>query len=178
MALEGLDELTRDQLAQLALSMSGNAKTRKQFLKLTKEVAPGTPIPEIDNESELDSKLAAERERYDKLEQRMNDNELKAKLGSAKKAAMETYGLDDEQMKSMEEMIGKGELPADYKWASQLYKQQLDQAAPTAYGSSGWGPAELPANEGLMENPDKWAKSTAHQMIDDMHKKGHSFSNS
>ena len=178
MALEGPDDTTRDQLAQLALSMSGNAKTRKQFLKLTKEVAPGTPIPEIDAESELEKRLAEEREAREKLEQRLNETELKAKLGSAKRAAMETYGLDDEHMKSMEEMIGKGELPADYKWASQLYKQQLDQAAPTTYGSSVWGPAELPGNEGLMENPDKWAKTTAHQMIDDMHKKGHTFSNS
>jgi len=177
MALEGLDPLTVQELAQLSLSMAGNPKTRKQFLKLTKEVSPGTPIPELDTESQVEARLAEEREARQKLEEKIDQTELKRNLSEARKRTMETYELSDEDMTKMEEMIGKKELPADYKWAAQLYRQQIQDDAPTTYGSSGWGPAELPAHEGLLEDPHRWAQQTAHSMIDEIKKKGHSFSN-
>ena len=178
MALEGFDEKTRDELAQLALQMAGGEKTRKRFLELTKEVHPGTPIPEIDQERAIESRLAEARKADHERIQKLEDNELRRTLADRRGAAMQAHQLSEDDMKKVEEMIGKKELPADYTWAAQLYKQQVDQAAPTTYGSGGFGHAELPTNEDLLVNPDKWATSTAHEMIDQMRNKGHTFSNS
>lgn len=172
MSLENLDERTRDELASLALRLSSNKKTRKDFLKLAKQEAPNMPIPELDQEAELDTRMKAEAEERQKLASEFADYKAKAEFKDQRSRVMQEYSYSEDQMTQMEEMIKKGELPADYNWASKLFKQQIEPVGGTNYGSD-WGPAELPAHEGLLENPDRWAQSTAHAMIDDMRSKGH-----
>lgn len=176
MSLEGLDDATVKQLAELSLSMAGNEKTRKQFLKLTKEVAPGTPIPELEWESSMDARLKKEREEIDGKLQKLEEAEFKRNVETQRSRVMEENQLSPEDMEKLDKMIADKELPADYKWAGRLYKQQIEPVEPTNYGSSGYGPAELPMHEGLLDNPDKWASKTAHDVIDQLQKKGHTFS--
>ena len=88
---------------------------------------------------------------------------------------MEKSGLSAEDVTKMEEMMKKGELPADYKWAGQIFKAQNSPAAPTSYGSNGYvGPLSLERNakalDGLLENEHDWSVRTAHGMIDEMQK--------
>ena len=174
--LDNLSDDTRDELAALALKISGNAKTRKGFLGLVKEVAPETPIPEIDEVKAVDERIAAEREAREKFEKEQRDRWFADDLAKKKSDARAKYGLDEAGMAKMEEMMKKGELPADYGWAAALYKQQTEQAAPTNYGSSGYGPLDLEHNakqmEGLLEDTDNWASRTAHALIDDIQKRG------
>ena len=163
-----LPEQTRDELADITMRLSGNKGTRKEFLSLLKKVAPETPIPELDSEAALEERLAAERkanqERWDKLEQ----EKLQERL--AKQKAEFTAGMTDEQVKQMETMMEKGELPADYKWGSQLFRQQIEPVAGSTYssGNQGWGPFDLPSAEGLMDNEQNWSLRTAHQIVDEM----------
>jgi hypothetical protein len=174
--LQNLTDETRDELASLALKISGNKKTRKGFLGLVKEVAPDTPIPEIDEVNAVEAKLASEREAREKFEKEQRDRWFSEDLAKKKAEAKAKHGLDDAGMAKMEEMMKKGELPADYGWAAPLFKQQTEVSAPTNYGSGGHGPLDLERHaaglEGLMEDTDNWASRTAHALIDDIQRKG------
>ena len=169
--IESLSDDTRDELAQLALALSGNPKTRKGLLGLVKEAAPGTPIPELDEPARMEALLAKDREERLKFEQSQNDKWLQRDLGERKQGVMSKYGLNDEQMKTMEERMGKKELPHDYEWAARLYTQEIEPVGATNYGSGGYGPFEMPAADGLLENESNWSLKTAHQLIDEIQKK-------
>ena len=72
-----LDENTTQELANLALAMSSNPKTRKAFLKLTKEVNPNTPIPEIDVEDQITARVGEVEKRYEEKFQKLDQDRLK-----------------------------------------------------------------------------------------------------
>lgn len=165
-------------LAQLSLRMSGNQKTRSGFLGLVKEVAPNTPIPELDTQTAFAAELAKRDEKIAAMEKAQQDRDFSASLAAQKNEARSKYALSDEEVVKMEEMMKKGELPADYRFAPALFKQQTESTVPTNYGSGGYGPLDLnhaaqqKGFEGLMEDPDNWANRTAHGMIDDVQRKG------
>ncbi len=170
--LEHVSEETRDELASLALRLSGNKETRKGFLGLVEKAAPGTPIPELEFERRLQEETKPLREQLEKTENSFNDFKLGAQMVEQKNQVMRKYGFTETDMTKMEEKMGKKELPTDYDFAARLFKQELEVAPPTTYGSSGYGPFALEKNakalDGLMENENDWAISQAHSMIDDM----------
>lgn len=175
--LDNLTDETRDELAALALRLSGNKKTRKGFLGLVKEAAPDTPIPEIDEVNAVEEKLAAERKARETFEQEQRQRWLQEDLGKTKAQVAQKFGLSDEDVSKMEKMMTEKQLPADYNWAAPLYKQQLDAATPTNWGDDGgYGPLDIENSakgiDGLMDDTDNWASRTAHAMIDDMKKRG------
>lgn len=166
-----LDPKTRDELAGLALALSSGKGTRPKFLNLVREAAPDTPIPELDTQAAVEAAVRGERDARLKLEGEFRDYRLQNEMGAQKKAVQGKHGLSDDDMKKMEEMMGKKELPADYEFAARLYRQQIEPVTPTEYGRSGYGPADLPSDEGLMEDPDRWSLSNAHNLIDELRAK-------
>ncbi len=165
-------------LAAVSLRLGGNQKTRKGFLGLIKDVAPETPIPELDGAAAMEAALAKRDDEIAALRQSMKDKEFSEGLAAQKNEARAKFGLSDEDVAKMEEMMKKGELPADYRFAPALYKQQTESATPTNYGTGGYGPLDLgraaqaEGFEGLMEDPDNWSLRNAHSMIDDIQRKG------
>ena len=111
--INNLSDEMRDELAQLAIALSNNKKTRKGFLGLVKEAAPDTPIPEIDGANALEERLSAERAAREKFEAEQRDRWLQQDLGARKTNVKDKYGLTEDQMKTMEERMGKKELPTD-----------------------------------------------------------------
>lgn len=174
--LENLSDETRDELASLAMKLSGNPKTRKGFLGLVKEASPDTPIPEIDVDNRIQAEFAKRDAELLKREQKLDSDRLAADLGRKKQGVMEKYGLDETHMKTIEDRMVKKDLPSDYEFAGRLFKNELDQAPPTTYGTSGYGPLNLKSNaegfKGLMDNEQAWSLETAHGIIDELQKKG------
>lgn len=174
--LENVSEETRDQLAQTMLLIGNNAKTRKTVLGAIKTVNPSAIIPELDEPARFEAELAKRDQAVEKLSNDFRDYRLTNELTAKKSQAMEKFGLAAEDMTKVEGMMAKGELPTDYTWAAQLYNAQKEPAAPTSYGNSGYGPLNISGNakafEGLMDDESNWSISTAHAMIDEMHKKG------
>ena len=162
---------TVQELAALSLQLAGNEKTRKQFLKQVKEVAPGTPIPELKQDEEFEARLKAATEPLQKKFQDLEQERLKERMSAQRSEWQQKSGLSTEDMEKVDKMITEGQLPADYKFAAPLYKAQAEPAEATNYGSSGWGPAVLPNDEGLMEDENKWANTNAHSLIDQLRKK-------
>ena len=168
--ISNLDQATKDQLASLALSLSSNQKTRKGFLGLVKEAAPDTPIPELEAAATIETVRREYDDKLNKVANEFRDYRMQNEQGARKKAVMQKHGLGDEDVKKMEEMMVKKELPADYEWAAPLYKAQIEQVAPN-YGTSGYGPVDLPSDDKLMSDPDRWSQSSAHQIIDELRAK-------
>lgn len=166
------------ELAHLSLRMSGNQKTRKGFLGLVKEVAPETPIPELDSMSAFQAELAKRDTLIEGMQKEREQEKFAASLASQKNDAKAKFQMSDEDMNKMEEMMKKGDLPADYRFAPALFKQQTESATPTNYGTGGYGPLDIQGAtqekgmEGLMDDPDKWSLKEAHSMIEDIQRKG------
>lgn len=178
-ALQNLSDESRDELAQLALNVANNGKTRKGFLGLVKEVNPEAQIPEIDVENRITEIFAKRDKEENERKAAEQEERLKQQLFATKMKAQEKYGLSEEHMKAMEtRMAAKDDsrLPADYEFAARMFKNELDSATPTTYGASGWGPLDLKGTAtqlpGIMEDEAAWSLKTAHSMIDDMQRKG------
>lgn len=165
-----IDEQTQAELAALALQLSSNPKTRKSFLKLTKEVNPNTPIPEVDVESEIDSKVKAVSDDFGKKLAAIEEERSKEKFASERARVQSKHNFSDDEMKKMEELMTKGELPMDYKFAPTMFKQQIEPVGSTNYGAD-YGPVEMPSAEGLMDNEVRWSNKTAHQIVDELRAK-------
>lgn len=172
--------LSDDAIADLAavtLNLSGNNKTRKPFLGLLKSQNPNQPIPELDTELSFAAELAKERGAREALERKLEERDFSASLAAQKNEARARYNLSDDEFKTMEGMMTKGELPADYRFAPVIFRQQTEVSTPTNYGTSGHGPWDMgnrikeSGMEGLMDDPDNFALRTAHAMIDEAQKK-------
>ena len=172
--LSHLSQETRDELASLALTLAASGKTRKSFLKQVKEVAPGTPIPELDQDAEFSARLEAETAPLRKSLQEMQQERQKEQFARQRAEVAEKHGLSAADMDKVDKMITENALPADYKFAAPLYKQQAEPAESTNYGSGGWGPAVMPQHDGLMEDEGRWSLTTAHSLVDELRKKASS----
>lgn len=173
--------LSDDAIADLAavtMKLGNNQKTRKGFLGLMKEADPSLPIPEIDEVKAVHAEFAKRDEEIAALKRERQEEKFSATLAKQKDEAKREYGLSDEDMKKMEEMMTKGELPVDYRFAPKLYKMQIEATTPTNYGTGGYGPLDINGAmkengmEGLMDDPDNWSLKTAHGMIEEMQRKG------
>ena len=175
--IDGLSDETRDELAQLAQGLANNPKTRKGFLGLIKEASPQTPIPEIDEVRAVNAEIEKRDKKIADLESKFENHVFGQQLAQTKNTVRDKYGLSDEEMKKLEERMGKKELPADYEWAARLHKQETEAATPTSFGDAGYhGPLDVERHakgmEGLMDDTDNWSKRTAHALIDEIQKKG------
>lgn len=169
--LSHLSQETIAELASLSLQLAGNDKTRKTFLKQVKEVAPGTPIPELRQDEEFERRLQERTAPFEKKFQDLEQERLQERLAGQKRAAQTKFGLSDEDMTKVDTMITEKKLPADYNWAGQLYKAQAEPAAPTNFGAGAWGPAVLPSHEGLMNDEARWSLTEAHTAVDELRKR-------
>lgn len=168
-SIENLDDKTKDQLASIALAMSSNNDTRGSFLKLFKKVSPETPIPEVDQQAAIDAAIAGEREAREKVSKDFLDYKGAQEMAAKKTHLRTEYGLSDDDIGKMEKMIADKQLPADYEFAAKMYQQQITPAEPTL-GNRTYGPMDMPQDEGLLEDENRWSLTTAHNMIDAMQK--------
>lgn len=125
-----------------------NPKLRQNALRMVKEVAPGTPIPEIDA---LDTGLSA----IDPVKKELDDlkKQLKEEKEAAKKSSRETdakkfeedahrffrqKGYDDDGIKAVEKFMEKRGL-IDYEAAEALFNQTQipdEPIIPSNYGKN------------------------------------------
>ena len=81
MSLEDLSLEARDELAALAKKLADSPNTRKEFLRLTKQVNPDMPIPELEIEDRTNSVLKQAEDRVQSLEAKLRERD--AQIGRA-----------------------------------------------------------------------------------------------
>lgn len=167
--LDNLSEEVRDELASLALKLSANPKTRKKFLTTIKEAAPNLSIPELDVPAGFEAALADRDKKFDDYRREQENKEMQRELLSKRDEVLNDFGFGKEDVEKIEKIMTERKV-LNYKDAATLYNLEREPATPVVYGMSE-GIGELPTDEGLMEDEQRWSLKTAHQMIDDMQRK-------
>ena len=109
-SLEDLSTEQRDELALLARKLAENPKTRKQMLRLTKEVNPDMPIPELEIEDKTEEAMRKANERVEQMEAKLRERDAMDELNK-RRAKLKEKGLvdSDEQVEQVEKvMLEKG----------------------------------------------------------------------
>ena len=158
------------ELGKLALKMSRNKETRRDFLKQVKKVAPDYQLPGD--------------QQVEDLRQELEEKNAKAAAEAAAKAVTERLeaqraDLADgrliagkkftaEQIKEIEEKIMPKYGISDYEGAAKIYLGDF-KPPPSAGrpGSTTWTFPDLP---GLFEDPSKAAREAANTVIDELHR--------
>jgi hypothetical protein len=171
MSLENMSFDERDSLAELSKKLADNPKTRKAFLRLTKEVNPELTIPEIEIEDSTSSALLKmqnennslrnkfrEREALDDLEKRRN-NLMKKGLAKSDDdvAAIEKVML--------EEGITNHEAAArHWAWMQQAAAPTPSQFHTNVAKNQGWDLSRF------SKNPIGTARDVAHEALAELRK--------
>ena len=89
MSLEDLSLEARDELAALAKKLADNPSTRKEFLKLTKQVNPDLPIPELEMEERANSVFQQADQRVASLEAQLRERDARDELDKHRQALLD-----------------------------------------------------------------------------------------
>jgi hypothetical protein len=158
-------ELSKEVLAeigQLALKLRHNPKTKREFTKLVKQVAPEISFPDADVE-DLREEFNAQREK-DK-EDRANEQLRQALADSRAKIAA---NYDENQIKEIEDVMVKKGL-ASYEDAAVLYAHQQPVVRPDPLRPQ--VSLELPTDDNWLKNPKKMALNSAYDVIQEFQRK-------
>src|SRR5574337_2018504 len=136
MSLENMDASAVAELASLAKSLADDPKTRKQFLKLTKEVRPGVILPELEMENTISEQLASRDEKIKNLETTLAERSVLDDL-EQKRGVLRKRGADPEEIVEIEKlMVEKG--IADYETAADyfVWKKQAEDTVARAQAAA------------------------------------------
>lgn len=160
--IDNLTPAVREEIAELAMKLAANAKTRKTFLNAVKEVDPNQRFPAHEVE-DLREEMKAERER--EKEERKLDEERKATEArlNAQRAALVGKGYSDDQLKEVEAVMTKYGI-TDYEAGADLY-QARKPAAPPESPTGTW---DFPLIDGLVADPTKAARNEAFKVITEL----------
>ena len=164
--LTNISEETRDELAQMMLTLSNKKETRGDLLKLLKKDNPERVIPEIDAAAAVESKITDLDKKFAEFLAAQQAKEQSNDLNQQKEQARGQFNLTDDDMKKVEELMVNRKV-LNYQDAAKLYSIEKTPEEVNDYGHTGYGPAELPNDAELLANPDKFALSTAHRLIDE-----------
>jgi hypothetical protein len=137
MATEGQPTLTEEQQDLLKTgtffqTLSKDPKYRKRVLGLLKEANPDTPIPELDLENEMETRVAERVKPFEETHKTLTERLERVESKVARDSWQSKMGLADEELVEVEELakkdgITKGETAVEY-WRM---KNQLGGPRPT-----------------------------------------------
>src|SRR5574337_760392 len=104
MSLENMDASAIAELASLAKSLADDPKTRKSFLKLTKEVRPDVILPELEMENTISEQLASRDTRIKDLETSLAERSVMDDL-EAKRGILRKRGADPDEIVEIEKLM-------------------------------------------------------------------------
>ena len=172
MSLEDLSLEQRDELAMLARQLADNPATRKQFLRMTKQVKPEMSIPELDIEDYTHSKVNAAEERVMHLESKMREKdareELQKRRDSLIKKGLARNESDIDQIEKL--MLEKG--MTNHETAAEYFDWMRQAAEPTPNSAMGYTPSALSKFDlsKYWKNPQMGARDEAAQALKDLRK--------
>jgi len=168
MSLESLSLEARDELASLAQTLAENPDTRKDFLRMTKKVKPGMPIPELDIEDHTNRAITASDQRVQALEAKLREKEAMEELQKrrnnlVKKGLVKEDEIDQVEKVMLEKGISNHESAAEYY----EYMKQAAKPTPTGYKPSAIKGLNLGA---FWKDPRSAARNEAANALADLRK--------
>lgn len=167
MSLENLSPDAISELAALSKRLSEDPKTRREFLKLTKQVHPDLPVPEIEIEERTNMALSAAEKRVQSLEAKLREKDAREEL-ARRRNVIKSKGLaqsDDEIAEIEKIMVDKG--IANHETAADYWQWMKQSAAPTPNGY----PTPVMSRmdlKGYMKNPVAAARENAANALNEL----------
>ena len=138
MSLEDMSLEQRDELAMLAKQLADNPSTRKEFLRMTKQVKPELSIPELDIEDYTNRKVTAAEERVMGLEAKLRERDAREEL-EKRRAKLNRSTQEVEQIEKL--MLDKG--MTNHETAAEYFDWMRQAAEPTPNSAMGYTPSAL-----------------------------------
>ena len=161
-----VSQQTEHELAQLALKLAGNPKTRRQFLAQVKQVDPNYRPP-ADVQLE-DFKQEVKREREEEKMRAAGEAEQR-RLTDQRQKLLDGGKYTPEQVAEIENTVMKKYGLRDYEAGAKLYAADLAPSRPSNANKMRHGQIwEFPNIPGLLQNPDKAASDAAYAVIDEL----------
>jgi multidrug resistance efflux pump len=137
MSLENLSLEARDELAGLAQTLAENPDTRKDFLRMTRRVKPGMPIPELDIEDHTNRAISASDSRVQALEAKLRERDAieeltKRRNSLVRKGLVKENEIDEVEKLMLQKGINNHESAAEYF----EFMRQAAKPTPTGYNPS------------------------------------------
>lgn len=171
MSLENMSFEERDSLAELSKKLADNPKTRKAFLRLTKEVNPDLPIPEIEIEENTNSALLKMQKENEDIRNKLREKEALEDLEKRRNNLMKK-GLaksDDDVAEIEKVMLQEGITNHEAAARHWAWMQQAAQPTPSPYNpnvakNQGWDLSRF------SKNPVATARDVAHEALAELRK--------
>lgn len=169
MSLENYSPEAIEELAALSKRLSEDPATRKQFLRLTKQVHPDLPVPEIEMEEAVNARASVAEQKVAQLEAKLRQREVKDELTKRRNSLKEKgYVQSDDEILEIEKLmtekgIGNHETAADY------WRHMKQSAVPTPSGF----PTPVMSKfdiKGYMKNPVGAARENAAAALAELRK--------
>jgi hypothetical protein len=132
MSLENQSLETQQELASLALTLAENPETRKDFLRMTKRVKPGLPIPELDIEDQTNRAISQSDARVQALEAKLRERDAQAELDKRRRNLMKK-GIKEEDIPEVEKIMLEKQIP-NHDTAAEYFEYMRQAAKPTPTG--------------------------------------------
>jgi hypothetical protein len=169
MSLEDMSFEQRDQLALLMRELSDNPTTRKEVLRLTKQIKPDLVIPELEIENTTKSYV-------EKLEQKLMDREAKDREQEAlrdletRRSRLMKKGLveREEDIEEVEKvMLEKG--ITNHESAAEYWQWMKQSATPTPTGYNPSAVSKFDLGK-YYKNPQAAARDEAAKALQELRK--------
>ena len=169
MSLENVSLEARDELAALAQQLAENPATRKQFLRMTKQVKPDLPIPELDMEDYTHNAVNKSEQRVQALEAKLRERDAVEELQKRRNSLMQK-GLikSEDEVKDVEKiMLERG--ITNHETAAEFHQWMKQAAEPTP---SGYNPSAVKQFDlgKYWKNPAGAARDEAANALRDLRK--------
>ena len=167
MSLEDMSLEQRDELAMLAKQLADNPSTRKEFLRMTKQVKPELSIPELDIEDYTNRKVTAAEERVMGLEAKLRERDAREEL-EKRRAKLNRSTQEVEQIEKL--MLDKG--MTNHETAAEYFDWMRQAAEPTPNSAMGYSSSALNKFDlsKYWKNPQMGARDEAAQALKDLRK--------
>lgn len=167
MSLENLSPDARDELAALAQTLAENPATRKQFLRMTKQVKPDLPIPELEIEESTHKAVSQAESRVQALEAKLREKEAIEELKNRRESLMKK-GLikSEDDIEGVEKlMLEKG--ITNHETAAEYHQWMKQAAVPTA---STYNPSPVKGFDlnKYWKNPNQAARNEALNALNEL----------
>ena len=169
MSLENLSLEARDELAQLAQTLAENPATRKDFLRMTKQVKPDLPIPELEIEEYTRKTVSKAEERVQALEAKLREKEALEDLQNRRNTLMKKGLISKEsEIEDVEKiMLERG--ITNHETAAEYHQWMKQAAVPTSTGYNPSAVRQFDLNK-YWKNPISAARNEAMNALNDLRK--------
>lgn len=151
---------SRKQVADFVESIYNDPQLNKEAKALVKRKYPNLQIPDYDLETKIEGRFAAEEKKRKDAEEADRQKKIDADIAASRTRVQQEYGLTDEGMKKLEDLMVARNI-GDYEAAAIYLASKEPKTSEPDYNSGFWNHGAQFKTDGFKEivgDPEGWAR--------------------